>query len=59
MPKFIQSSLSVGLGALLYELVVRGPHAAKWHRVVIFILVSLPITWLIYRFKGKNSVSPA
>ena len=59
MPKFIQSSLSVGLGSLIYELVVRGLHQAKWGRVAFFVLFSLPIFWLYYRSKEKQGVAQA
>jgi len=59
MPKFIQSSLSVGLGALIYELIVRGLHEAKWGRVAFFVLFSLPIFWLIYRSREKKAAAQA
>ena len=59
MPKFIQSALSVGVGTLLYELVVRGLHQAKWGRVAFIAIFSLPIFWLYYRSKERQVVAKA
>ena len=59
MPKFLQSSLSVGLGAFIYELIVRGFHQVKWGRVAFFVLFSLPLFWLYYRSKEKQRVAQA
>ena len=59
MPRFLKSSLSVGLGALAYELVVRGPHGVKWLRVGAIVLVALPVTWLIFRSKEKKATAQA
>ena len=59
MPKFIQSAFSVGLGALIYEFVVRGLHQVRWGRVAFIVLFSLPIFWLYYRSKEKQVVAKA
>ncbi|WP_243318058.1 hypothetical protein [Geothrix paludis] len=59
MPKFIQSALSVGIGTLLYELVVHGLHQAKWSRVAFIVLLSLPVFWLYYRAKERQVVAKA
>jgi len=59
MPKFIRSSLSVGVGALIYELVARGLHEVKWGRVAFFVLCSLPFFWLYYRSKEKQAGAQA
>jgi hypothetical protein len=57
MPKFIGSALSVGFGALLYELVMRGLLQAKWSRAVFIMLFSLPVFWLYYRSKERHAVA--
>ena len=59
MPKFIQSALSIGFGSLIYELITRGLHQAKWGRVAFIVLFSLPIFWLYYRSKEKQRVAQA
>jgi hypothetical protein len=59
MPKFLQSSLSIGLGARLYEVVVRGIHQAKWGRVALLVFLSLPLFWLYDRSKENRVAAKA
>jgi hypothetical protein len=59
MPSFIRSSLGVGLGALLFELMVRGLPQAKWGRVAFMVLVSLPLFWLYDGSKARRAGAKA
>ena len=59
MPKFLQSSIGIGIGTLIYEFFARGLHQIKWGRVAFIVLFSMPIFWFFYRQKEKTAASQA
>ena len=65
MPKYIQMSLGLGVGSIIFDLTSvvysyfrHTTEPIHWGRAVGMTLVSLPLFWLTYRNK-KNGTRPA
>ena len=62
MPKFLQSSLSLGLGFLIFEVLrfwLNDHQEFRWGRIAFMVLLSIPIFWLVYKVKARQTAAKA
>jgi hypothetical protein len=62
MPKFLQSSLSLGAGVLVYEALsfwLNWHSRFRWGRIAFMVFFSMPIFWLVYKLKARQVMTNA
>jgi hypothetical protein len=66
MPKYVQMSLGLGVGSIVYDLISviysflrHTTEPMHWGRAVGVTLISLPLFWLVYRNNKKDETPPS